>query len=98
MHFHKTFAFKPRDYVHNLYAHSLPEIYTCHLHNEFAAVTAILIGGHKLHLSDVSTLHFQQLQRVLVVIWHCHLIQAWLVGQDHSSPGNKSIFNQVRYL
>jgi len=47
---------------------------TCHLHIEGAAVASILIGGHKRHLSNVSTLHFQQLQRVLVIIWHCHLI------------------------
>lgn len=67
---------------------------TCHLHSEGAAVTSIFIGGQKGHLTNVRTPHFQQLQRVLVVIWHGHFIQAWFVGQGHSFPEDKHVWNQ----
>lgn len=65
---------------------------TCYLHIEGAAVTAILVGGQKHHLADVSSLHFEQLERVLVVIWHCHLVQAWLAGQNGSPPAEKYLY------
>lgn len=65
---------------------------TCHVHVEGAAVAAVLVGGHKHHLSNVSTPHLEQLQHVLVVIWHCHLIQAGLAGQDSSPPAEKCLY------
>ncbi len=69
--------------------HLLP---TCHLHGEGAGVAAELVGGGEHHLSHISTLHFEQLQRVLVVVWHCHLVQARLVGEDRSPPTQQCLY------
>lgn len=71
---------------------------TSHLHVEGAAVAAKLVGCHKLHLSDVSTLHLEQLQRVLIIVWHRHLVQAGLAGEDHSSPVEKGLGKMLLIL
>lgn len=59
---------------------------TCHLHGERAAVVAVLVGGHKSHFSHVITPHLEQLQCVLVIVRHRHVVEAWLAGQNCSLP------------
>lgn len=65
---------------------------TCYLHIEGAAVAAMFVGRHKRHLSNIRTLYFKQLQRVLVIVWHRHLIHTWFTGQYRSLSVEKFDF------
>ena len=60
---------------------------TCHSQLEGAEVAAKLVGSRDDQLAGVCTPDPLDLERVLVVIRHAHLIHPWLVQQHHPTPG-----------
>lgn len=60
---------------------------TCHGQLKRAEVAAKLVAGRDHQLTDVSALDSLELQGVLIVVWHAHLVHPRSVEQHHPPPG-----------
>lgn len=59
---------------------------TCHGQLKRAEVAAKLVAGRDHQLADVCASDPLELQGVLIVVWHAHLIRARFVDQHHPPP------------
>lgn len=62
---------------------------TRHFQGQDARVTAKLVAGDAGELTNITALHFPQLQCVLVIIGHAQFKQARSVRQYNSTSANK---------
>lgn len=66
---------------------------TCHFQGQDAGVTAKLVAGDAGELTNITVLHFPQLQGVLVIVGHAQFKQAWSVRQyDSISINEMTVF------